>query len=196
MKIDARWLVAAALLAAPLAAHAQNDSVAEARRVRVEREARALRGEQPGRPFELLRRHRAELQLTDEQVTRLEAIARRLEERNAPLRAQLRGARERMVAERRATLERLSPEQRRDSVRRMRENVRLRGVPEALRAPMEQMRTNQRAAMEEAQQVLTEQQKERARALVNQHMRERREQVRERRGEDRPRRRRPAAARP
>ena len=191
MKHSLRWLVVVALAAAPLAAHAQQDrrdSADVRRRARVEREGRAHQ-DQGRRPFELLRRHRAELQLTDEQVGRLEAVARRLEERNAPLRAQLRQARERMVAERRAALERLSPEARRDSVRRMREGMRRGEVPQALRAPMEQMRANQRAAMEEAQQVLTAEQKERARALVREHMRERRESGQRMR-------RRPGAARP
>jgi hypothetical protein len=193
MKHTARWLVAVALAAAPLATQAQQgqpapDARQEGRRARVER---AHRDRQPDRPFELLRRHRAELQLTDDQVARLEGIARRLEERNAPLRARLRESRQRMVAERRAMLERLAPEARRDSMRSMREAARARRVPEALRAPMEQMRAHQRAAMEEAQQVLTAEQKERARALVREHMRERR-------GEDgrRPRRRRAGDARP
>jgi len=170
MKSYVRYMVALSLLAAAPAAAQQNgrpgaDSV------------RGGRWEQGGRQhrpaFQRLLAHRQELQLTDAQVTRLQEIGRRLEERNRPIRAQLQAQHEQFKAQRRAQMERLTPEQRRDTLRRLREEGHRREIPQAMRAPMEQMRANIRAAMEEAQGVLNAQQKERARQLMQEARRNR-----------------------
>ncbi len=134
-------------------------------------------------PFAALLRHRGELRLSRAQVARLEAVGRALEERNRPLRQQLRRQREEFVERRRAQVGRLSPEQRRDTLRRLREErARGEGLPPQMRPVVERMRANTRRAMEEAQRVLTPEQKRRARALVRERRTEARERVRERRG--------------
>jgi acyl-CoA reductase-like NAD-dependent aldehyde dehydrogenase len=170
MKSYVRYMVALGLLAAAPAAAQQNgrpgaDSV------------RGGRWEQGGRQhrpaFQGLLAYRQELQLTDAQVTRLQEIGRRLEERNRPIRAQLQAQHEQFKAQRRAQMERLTPEQRRDTLRRLREEGQRREIPQAMRAPMEQMRANIRVAMEEAQGVLNAQQKERARQLMQEARRNR-----------------------
>lgn len=160
MKTSIRYMMALALLAAAPAAAQTGRTEADT--------ARHGRGEHgANRPaFHGLIAHRQELQLTDAQVSRLQEIGRRLDERNAPLRAQLAAHREQYAARRRAQMERLTPEQRRDTLQRLRQNGRRREVPEAMRAPMEQMRANIHAAMQEAQGVLTAPQKERARQLM------------------------------
>jgi len=133
-------------------------------------------------PFAVLLRHRGELRLSRAQVERLEAVGRALEERNRPLRRQLRRQREEFVERRRAQVGRLSPEQRRDTLRRLREErARGEGLPPQMRPVVERMRANTRRAMEEAQQVLTAEQKRRARALVRERAGAR-ERSRERRG--------------
>ncbi|HEU0078914.1 MAG TPA: hypothetical protein VFQ76_14770, partial [Longimicrobiaceae bacterium] len=105
-------LFAAALLAAP-AAPAQDGAAPPAWQRAEERDE--------GVPFAALVRHREELRLSRDQVARLEAVARALEERNRPLRQQLRRQREEFVERRRTQVGRLSPEQRRDTLRRLRE---------------------------------------------------------------------------
>lgn len=162
MKSYVRYTLAFALLAAaPVAA--QGGRADSTRAPRWERGA----GRGESRPaMERLVALRQELQLTDAQVTRLQEIGRRLEERNAPFRAQLAAQREQYKAERRAQMEKLTPEQRRDTLRMLRERGGRREIPQAMRAPMERMRENLQAAMQEAQAVLTPQQKERARQLM------------------------------
>ena len=133
-------------------------------------------------PFAALLRHREELRLSRAQVARLEAVGRVLEERNGPLRQQLRRQREEFVKLRRAQVGRLSPEQRRDTLRRLREErARGEGLPPQMRPVVERMRANTRRAMVEAQRVLTTEQKRRARALVRERT-EVRERARELRG--------------
>jgi len=109
----------------------------------------------PGRMIDWILEHRQELQLTDAQVQRLQQIRQELQQRNAPLLAQLR----QMVwgdslrrAREDATV--------RDSVRARRERMR-----EQARPILEQLRANARAAMEQARQVLTEEQREKLRSL-------------------------------
>lgn len=169
MKSYVRYMVALALVTAAPAAAQQNgrpgaDSV---------RGGRWEQGARHRPAFQGLLAIRQELQLTDAQVTRLQEIGRRLEERNRPLRAQLAAHHEQFKAQRRAQMERLTPEQRRDTLRRLRDEGHRREVPQAMRAPMEQMRANIRAAMEEAQGVLNAQQKERARQLMQEARRNR-----------------------
>lgn len=147
------------------------------------------RGRKPDhhRPFALLLDHRRELGLSADQVARLQVVARRLEERNRPLRDQLRRQREAYFAARRAQIAQLTPEARRDTLRRLQgERGKPHPIPPEMRPIVEQMRANTRAAMEEAEKVLTPEQKERARALYRAHHEEmRRERGEGRRAEDR-----------
>jgi DNA anti-recombination protein RmuC len=164
MMKNVRYMVALSVLAAaPLAAQQSPRPGAEGQPGR--------RWEQgPGHerraPFQRLIEHRQQLELTDAQVARLQAIGARLEEQNRPLVAQLQQQRERFMEQRRAQMEKLSPEQRRDTLRALRTAGRRREIPDAMRPPMEQMRRNIHAAREEVQGVLTPQQKERARELM------------------------------
>lgn len=170
------YLLLAFLAALPAAVRAQDGAAPPAWSAADEREGAVH--------FAVLLRHREELRLSRAQVARLEAVGRALEERNRPLRQQLRRQREEFVERRRAQVGRLSPEQRRDTLRRLREErARGEGLPPQMRPVVERMRANTRRAMEEAQRVLTAEQKRRARALVAERRTEARERVRERRGE-------------
>ncbi|HET6229383.1 MAG TPA: hypothetical protein VFE05_04835 [Longimicrobiaceae bacterium] len=156
MKMIHRMLLGLALAAAPLPLAAQGGAGPD------------VDAADP-RPFALLHEHAAELNLSAAQVSRLEAIARRLEAQNGPLREQLRRQMADFRQERRAAFQRLTPEQRRDTLARLRDE-RLQGhradVPEPMRPTVGQMRRNLQAAMQEAQGVLTPQQKARARQLI------------------------------
>lgn len=170
MKIH-RILLILALVALPLPALAQHSR---------EHGAASARGrEKAHRPFALLLDHRRDLGLTADQVTRLQGIARSLEAQNRPLREQLRRQREAYFAARRAQIARLSPDARRDTLRRLRdERGKPHPLPPEMRPVVEQMRANTHAAMEDAETVLTPDQKERARALYRaqrERMREQRE---------------------
>jgi hypothetical protein len=150
-----------ALLAAPAAAAAQDEPAPA---------AAGQAGEQAG-AWEFLRQHRGELGITQDQQERLRAVAVRLTRTNGPLREQLRQERSRYLAQRRAELLRMTPEQRQAELARLRrEGGR---VPESMRPLLEQIRANQRAAMREAQGVLTPDQKQRARALFREWRRQR-----------------------
>jgi iron-sulfur cluster repair protein YtfE (RIC family) len=162
MKSYVRYTLAFTLLAAAPVAAQQSGRGDTTRAPRWERG----QGREARPAMERLVALRQELQLTDAQVARLQEIGRRLEERNAPFRAQLETQREQYKAERRAQMEKLTPEQRRDTLRMLRERRGRKEVPQAMRAPMERMRENLQAAMQEAQAVLTPQQKERARQLM------------------------------
>lgn len=175
-----RLVLALALLAAPCAAPAQPPGPPP---------RGAMHGADDGiRPFAMLLRHRERLGLSDEQVARLETIRRGLEERNAPLRARLRREHARFAAERREQLSRLTPAQRRDTLRALRERRRRGGppLPEAMRPLVEEMRANIRTAGADAQGVLTDEQKRVARQLLHERMREERRGRRERRRAPRP----------
>jgi hypothetical protein len=164
----ARWMLAALLAAAPAAAAAQ---------------APDDRAPEPGGveagAFQLLRDHRDELGITSAQAARLHEIAERLQVANQPLREQLAQRRAAFLAQRRAALVRMTPEQRRAELAR----IRARGgeVPADWRPLLERMRANQRAAMGQAQAVLTLQQKARARGLVREWRQERERERAERR---------------
>lgn len=185
MKSYVRYMVALSLLAAaPAAAQQTGRPGADS--------ARGGRWEHGGRQhrpaFQGLLAHRQELQLTDAQVARLQEIGRRLDERNRPIHEQLRAHHEQFKAQRRAQMERLTPEQRRDTLRRLREErARGEGLPREMKPVVERMRANTRRAMEEAQRVLTPEQKRRARALVRERRELREEVQRERRRERGPR---------
>ncbi len=139
------------------------------------------------RPFALLLENRAQLGLTDEQVRRLEVIRNRLEVQNRPLREQLRTARQRLMEQRRAEMQKLTPEQRRERMRQMRQQ-RDPGdgrpgmaLPPELRPIAERLRANTDRAAEEARDVLSLEQRVRARELARAGMQQRREKMRRRR---------------
>jgi hypothetical protein len=157
-----RWMLALLLVAAPAAAqpgggpHGRPAAGVEAER----------------RPFEVLLRARQELQLTDAQVARLHGIARELRARNQPLRERL-GAEVMRMRELRS----LSPEERRARLHELMEQQPRRDLPPHMRPVAEEMRRNIRQATRQAQQVLTPQQRMRARRMFGEH----RERMRERR---------------
>lgn len=131
---------------------------------------------QPMSPLTRILEHRAELGLSAEQVTRLEAIEQRLQERIAPLQEQMREARGEMPArgmrgargargergQRRAPRP-MSPEQRAAARERMEET---RERMDEMRPAMEELRESRQEAMEEIREVLTEDQQERVRQLM------------------------------
>ena len=152
-----RYLAAGLMLlaAAPAAAQAGGDP-ALAAEVMEEREQR---------PFDLLFQARYELGLTPDQVTRLQAIAARLDETNRPLRAELARQWAEVREQRRAELLRMTPAERRAELRRIRE-LGPPPVPESMRPLVQRVRQNIGAAMREAGNVLTPGQKQRVRAMV------------------------------
>lgn len=168
------WLLAGALVAAPLSLAAQTP------------EAPAARGPHAGMVHRggglgAMLQKRADLGLSAEQVARLEAIERDLRARNQPLREQVAAMmperaqrtpapaeQRRARGEQRGARTPLTDEQRQAMRARM----------EQARPVMEQMRANTRAAMEQARDVLTEEQRARLQAGMRQH--------RDRRGGERP----------
>jgi hypothetical protein len=157
-------------VAAASPAAAQQPGARARERAAAERAAadRARAGQRPmaqeaeRHAFEALLRHREQLALSDQQVQRLQEIRTRLEEQNAPLRQRL--VEEQAV--RRAQLERMSPEERRAELRRLRQAGGAQRVPEALQPTVRQMRLNINEAMHQAQGVLTAEQRLRARELL------------------------------
>lgn len=170
------WLAAVGLLA-PVAVAAQEP---------------AQRGEavQAITPVTAILEHRAELGLTADQIARLEAVDRRLRERIAPVREQMREARGEMPrpgarGERGARGQRvpraprpMSPEQRAAARERM---DAARARMQEMRPELEELRESRREAMDEVREVLTEEQQGRLREL----MRERRPAPRRPGGEER-----------
>lgn len=159
MKIPVRYALAALLAAAAVPAAAQPG------------EQPPFREDAARQPFEALLRHREELQLSDDQVRRIQTIGRQLEERNAPLRQRLVQEHRRWREERRAQLERMTPRQRRAELRRMRGQRGEPPVPEALRPTVHQMRVNISDAMHQAQGVLTAEQRVRAQDILRRQLR-------------------------
>jgi hypothetical protein len=143
-------------------------------------------------PLERLQQLRAELNLSDDQVVRLQAVGERLRQQNAPLVEQLRasgawqrersqaGQRARMTPEQRQQLrqrwDNMSPDERDALRQRMQERRRgaqaagaargPRQLPEELRPTAQQIRANTRGAMQEARAVLTAEQQMRLREIV------------------------------
>lgn len=165
-------LLLAAAAAAPAAAQepgarARQRAVAErARADRAHPGQAVLREDAERRAFDVLLRHRQQLALSDQQVRRLEEIRARLEQQNAPLRARLVDEHQRWQAERRAQLERMSVEERRRELRRLRETPGEARLPESLQTTVRQMRLHINEAMHQAQGVLTPEQRLRARELL------------------------------
>lgn len=126
--------------------------------------------EREQRPFDALLLARQELRLTPDQVTRIEAIAARLDETNRPLRAELVRLWQAEREQRRAELMRMTPAERRAELRR----VRAMGqppVPEHMRPLVQRIRRNIGDAMGEAGNVLTPGQRQQVREMVRQHAR-------------------------
>jgi hypothetical protein len=113
-------------------------------------------GAKQGAAVGFLLQHRAELGLTDQQISRLQQIAQRLEQQNQPLLQQLRDAGIPVRPERREGVRDMTPEQRQQLRQRM----------EAHRPTLMQMRENTRTAMEEARGVLTSEQQQRMREIA------------------------------
>jgi hypothetical protein len=107
-------------------------------------------------PVEKLLRHRAELNLSAAQVARLEEINQRMEERNRPLVRQLVEMRREWGPEFRRSRREMTPEQREELHRRMKE----------ARPLFERIHENNRAAMREVGEVLNEEQKVMVREMV------------------------------
>lgn len=162
MRISFGLALAAMLAAAPAPLLAQQQSAPQPRSEAAPRQHAMQR---PALGF--LLRHRAELELTDRQINRLEEIVQRLEQQNQPLLQQLREAGIPVRRERREGVKQMTPEQRRELRQRM----------EAQRPTLMQLRENATAAMEEARGVLSAEQQEKLREIMRQrtaaHPRER-----------------------
>lgn len=134
-----------------------------------------LQAQQPVRPAEaedaegralgFLLRHRDQLRLSQNQIQRIEEIERRLEDQNRPLREQLVRAREQLVEQRRAELQRLQPAERRQRLREMRNQRRMGELPGNLEPIAARLRQNIGRAADQVRDVLTPEQRDRAREL-------------------------------
>jgi ribonuclease E len=185
MKFASRYLVAVALVAAPvsLAAQTTPPPAAQGEHAREGREFRGQRGPGGGSPVQRMLSQRERLKLTDAQVQRLQAIDRDLQARNAPLQQQLasifpeRAQRAAAGAqgERRARPDGARRGERRQRGERPQLTEAQRQQMQQRRAQaepvMQQLRQNGEAALTQARSVLTAEQQ----AQVNQWM--------ERRGE-------------
>jgi hypothetical protein len=151
-----RFLAAALALLAAVPAAAQQGADPLANDVLEEREQR---------PFDALLQARQDLRLTPDQVTRIEAIASRLDETNRPLRAELVRLWQAEREQRRAELMRMTPAERRAELRRVRAMGRP-PVPENMRPLVQRIRRNIADAMGEAGNVLTPNQRQQVREMV------------------------------
>jgi len=179
------FAVALALAGAPALLSAQQDAPRPRAEQRQGAEGHGRRGgwdrgEGQGREQALLR-FRQQLGLTDAQVSRLQAIHQRLEQQNAPIVQRIDAAR------RQAGLPELRRPQAGQQQRAMRGQRGGRGqgnarpqltdqqrqafqrFREQTRPLQEQIRQNRQSAMREAQSVLTEQQRQQVRQLIQEH---------------------------
>lgn len=182
-----RWVVLTALGLAVLGAPAEaqvGEPVRE--RAAAERGMRAGSGPFVRNPATAVLEHRAELELTAEQVRRLEAIQARVEQENAPRIERLRTAwRDRVVPDR--SPRSMTPEERQQLRERMRERT------DAVAPIRDEIRETNRAAGAEIHGLLTAEQQTELRSIRRAHrdelrakMRDRRDAMREgRRGPDR-----------
>lgn len=192
MKFATRYLVAAALAAAPVSLAAQTGQPQPQGEHQQHQGRRGERGHMQGRgggPVQRILAQREQLGLSADQVARLEAIGRDLQARNAPLQQQLialfperaqRGPNaQRARGERRARPDSAARGQRLERGERPRLTEEQRQQREQRRAQaepiMQQMRANGQQALEQVRGVLTDQQE----AQVQQWL--------EHRGEDRER---------
>lgn len=120
-------------------------------------------GRRMGSPAEWVLSQREQLQLTPDQVQRLEQIRDRYKAKDQPLTDQLRGGAGDMAAQR-DSMAQLSPDQRRQAFeqRRARREAYLEAHPDAAKA-MKQLREDRRAAQKEIHGVLTQAQRDRVR---------------------------------
>ncbi|WP_420129281.1 hypothetical protein [Longimicrobium sp.] len=198
MKIHARYFVAAILAAAPVTAVAQTAPPAAEQREHAREGRRGeMRGPREGRggpgrsPVQRLLRQREQLGLTAQQVSRLEAIDRDLQARNAPLVQQLTALRPdrgqgadgaRARGERRARPDSAARAERRQRGERPQLTAEQRQQMEQRRAQaqpiMQQLRANGEQALTQARAVLTAEQQQK----IQQRMDERRERQGDRPG--------------
>ena len=146
-----RYFVALALIAAPAALDGQQGSP-EPRRSEEQDGARrddGKKGHHGRSPVGMLLKDRTEIGLTAEQVARLKAIDARLEEQNRPHVRRLVEIRRALPDELKGSPERMSPERRAAFHERMK----------AARPLFERINENNRAAMREVGDVLTQDQK-------------------------------------
>lgn len=117
--------------------------------------------EQPGRhgPVEMLLRNRERLGLDSLQLARLEEIGRRMEERNRPMVTRLLDMRRQLRSEFPVPPEEMTPAQREEFHRRLQD----------ARPLMKEIRENNRAAMREVGELLTQAQKEAVRQMIREH---------------------------
>lgn len=121
-----RVLLAAALLAAPAPALLAQGAQAPAEAAHRQHPQRAQHGQRPS-PVAALLRHRAELKLTAQQVTRLEAVERDLARKNEPIRKQMEQLRRNSQAAREQVQAILTAEQKEAARALMREQRGSRG---------------------------------------------------------------------
>ncbi|MBB4639339.1 hypothetical protein [Longimicrobium terrae] len=162
MKSLVRFAFVALAAAAAVPAAAQTPAAPPAARRPMEQRA------QPRRPLDRLLERRAEIGLTDAQVSRLQEIGRGLETRNAPLRERLSAERQRWAAERRTQLQNMPEEQRRQEMRRMRRDPQ---VPSTMQPLVREMRENIAGAMRDANAVLTPEQRQQVRRVLREDRR-------------------------
>ncbi|CAN5855926.1 hypothetical protein BH23GEM3_BH23GEM3_14820 [soil metagenome] len=146
-------VLVAALAAAPVPAVAQQQTPATPRT----EERGGMHKHEPG--VGALLQLRGELQLTDAQVARLQAITQRLEAQNQPLLQRLRDAGIPVHPERRARVREMTPAQREDLKQKL----------EANRPTLQRLRENMHGAMRDAREVLTPEQQQRMRDLTREH---------------------------
>jgi Spy/CpxP family protein refolding chaperone len=126
------------------------------------------RGLPPYAGVGFLLRHRAELQLSDDQIRRLREISARLDEQNAPLVQQLREAGIPVHPARRGRVEQMTPAEKKALRKKLEEHS----------PTLHQLRENTVSAMAEARRVLTTEQQDRFRQLLEEEHRRRSEQQR------------------
>lgn len=140
------------LAALPAQLSAQGESPRPPRSERGSPEMHAHRS-----PVEMLLRRRAELELSDDQVARLQAIDQRMEERNRPHVQKLVAMRRALPAELRGSHREMTDAQKAEFRERMKE----------ARPLMEQIHESNRSAMREVGEVLTADQKSRVRTILH-----------------------------
>lgn len=194
MKISLRYALAAALLASPVAAAAQDGPPPP--HGEHGQQQRGRRGPGLGRegrgPIDGILAQREQLRLTDAQVTRLQAIQRDLQQKNAPLQQQLQSLFPRPEGGQRPPRDSARSGERRERGERPQltaeQRQQMQQRREQARPVMERLQANGREAMEAARGVLTQAQKDQLRAQMEQRRERRGGEGREgRRGEGRQR---------
>lgn len=149
-------LLTAVLVGGPLAGQLEAQRAAGAD----DKAGQEAKHQEPGIGF--LLRHRAQLGLADQQITRLDEITQRLKAENEPLQQRLREAGIPVGPQRHAAIRAMTPEQR----SALRERL------EGQRPTLVQMRQNAERAMQQAREVLTPEQRQQLRQLSRAHAEE------------------------